>query len=188
MTEKVMLTREQADGIEHLKKRKFSDESIIGAHVRNPNGWLLDENAALNRMPLIRLVDALRSGYEVEPKYQVRDWVVYRSFDAGNVIVKIIDIQYVHSRVQFETLSGWKAIRDIERHATPEEIKSEKERRLWKSIGRKVGKFHNGDFGISYDGEHPDFVPRLIDLHSEGKLLGFYPAESFISFEEVDSE
>lgn len=73
---------------------------------------------------------------------------------------------------------------DFIRHATPEEIKVEQERLLWKSINREVGEFRSKDIRINENGE-----PIIVNdtkharmLFEKGKVKGFYPAESFISF------
>ncbi|MEK3995660.1 hypothetical protein MKY29_12965 [Psychrobacillus sp. FSL K6-2365] len=202
MTEKVKLTQEQAEAIEYLKKGKFSDESIIGAHARNPNGWILEANVNLNRMPLLKLVDALRIGYEVEQQFKVGNWVVRKTnqederlpFRTGRVF-KIKGFINGHYLDNEEFRHDSEALR----YATSEEIKAEIERQLWKSIGREVGELKENDLviyenkyfrlfknmGCEIYGFHMDPV-YASKLYGNGNLKGFYPAESFISFESVE--
>lgn len=202
MTEKVKLTSVQVDAIEHLKKGKFSDESIIDAHVRNPNGWTLDENVALNRMPLIKLVDALRIGYEVEPQFKVGDWVVRTTNQEDDRLpFRTGRLFKIQNALNGRYLDKEEFRHDPEalRHATLEEIKAEKERRLWKSIGREVGELKERDIviyenkyfrlfnnmGCEIYGFHMDPV-YASKLYGHGNIKDFYPAESFISFESED--
>lgn len=206
MTEKVKLTKEQADGIEDLKKKNFSDESIIAAHIREPNGWQLDENVALNRMPLLKLVDALRIGYEVEPLYKPGDKVMVLWLNKDKEqLYKILKVNFVEGIAYEVEITGEFGFNvapvSIIRHATPEEIKAVKERRLWKSIGRKVGDFKEKDLvvyekryfrlfnnmGCEIYGNHMD-PAYASELYEKGSLRGYYPAESFISFESEESE
>ena len=79
------------------------------------------------------------------------------------------------------------------RHATTEEIKAEKERRLWKSINRDVGGFKIGDAVIYLAGHtkrlaNPQDVEFAKDIHGASGVYCIFPAESFISFEEGEEE
>lgn len=184
MTEKVKITQEQAKAIEWLvtfMKREHSD--VITLHAKNDDKWV---NGALNLngMSLLTLVDALRIGYEIEPKYKVGDWVVSENphFDQSKLIIGKI---YTNELGDYDVDRGEKTdlsfLSDAWRHATLEEIKTEKERRLWKSIGRKVGEFKDNDVAIGTHGNTYRSNPGMVSaLYKLGRLKGFYPAESFI--------
>ncbi|MFD1205814.1 hypothetical protein ACFQ38_12005 [Sporosarcina contaminans] len=185
MTEKVKLTSEQATAIEYLRDTKFHDEGIISSHARTPMGWEANYTEPLNGLPLLTLVDALRIGYEVEEEYKVGDWIVRldgKRFANDEIAVQIDSVGEFHL-----TCEGSLAVkRDKVRHATPEEIKAEKERRVWAKIGREPGEFRDGDAYV-----HNSFTFRvhgaedaiaLKGSYETGDIEGFYPAEYFISF------
>lgn len=191
MTEKVKVTQEQAETIENLKRNGFTDESIIESHAKCPNGWMLSENTTLNRMSLLKLVDALRIGYEVEPQFKVGDWIVKLNGECFMRGEKVMKVTEVKDNCIYFGVGRYLTCRYI-RLATPEEIKTEKERRLWKSIGREIGEFRIGDM-IEMERQlgFKIYLDRQIEVakhsHQDGKVTGFFPAESFISFEEVKS-
>ncbi|MFC5587577.1 hypothetical protein ACFPRA_01470 [Sporosarcina soli] len=149
MTEKVKIPQSVADAYTDLETRwtltdifkmVTADFTVSDSHVQTLVEWnesgREDEGAGLMQL--------LLGQYEVEPEYKVEDWVIYKGFE-GDVTVKIVAIQYEHARVQFEGVSNWKEIADVERHATPEEIKVEKERRWWAKHGRDVWELKQGD-------------------------------------------
>ena len=198
MTKKVKVTQEVADAIERLRNAEYSDYGIV-VHVSS------EGPSAINGVPSERrilgnwvygndganadkLLVALTNGYEIEPEifYSLNEWVIF-----GGKIYRIYEIPAI-AKVNLKNGRGSTItnvpIQDIH-HATPEEIKAEKECQLWKSIGREVGEFKDGDIGEHVSGvEHSDSQEYLSDWYKRGRLKGFYPAESFISFEEVEGE
>lgn len=102
-------------------------------------------------MPLLKLVDALRIGYEVEQQFKVGNWVVRKTnqederlpFRTGRVF-KIKGFINGHYLDNEEFRHDSEALR----YATSEEIKAEIERQLWKSIGREVGELKENDLVI----------------------------------------
>lgn len=199
MTEKVKITQEVADAIERLRNAEYSDYGIV-VHVasegpsNHDNGdptegrilrnWIYDdaENAD-------KLLDALRNGYEVEPKpLEIGQWKRYRKNYNEVSVGEITGCRIDKGWVEFD--DGVRvAISNVQGDATPEEIANEKERRLWKSIGREVGEFKAGDaykhrnyLLLSRVGE----VEGTKEIYEAGKITGFFPVESFISFEEVE--
>ncbi|MET3657875.1 hypothetical protein [Sporosarcina psychrophila] len=165
MTEKVKLTREQADAIDTMAR-------------------------ATKGMLVVDLLRAIQEGYDVEPEYKVGDWIVRlngTTFLNDKAVVRVDKVSDIH--LFYDHDIGIDKIRI--RHATPEEIKVEQERRVWAKIGREVGEFRKGDVRIT-KGTVSGFVrtnceKNAKDEYENGELKGFYPAESFISFEEVES-
>lgn len=75
MSEKAKVSQEVANVLDDLT-RNFTKKVIIDAHVRNPNGWNMDDNKALNGLDLDILVRALYNGYTVEgnAQEQLLEW------------------------------------------------------------------------------------------------------------------
>lgn len=146
MTEKVKITQEQADAIEKYKSNGHKLKEFVVHGERGFHGYY----EPLKGLPIDDMARLLYEpdSYEIEPMYKVGDEVIYPGFGGGEIVVKIIAIQYEHARVQFEELSNWKAIRDIVRHATPEEVCIAEERKAWAKvepgdvlIGKKTGRY-----------------------------------------------
>lgn len=175
MTEKVKITREQAEAIKWLKERVFTAEDVIVSHATRPNNWTLDQNKALNGMPLLNLIDAYRFGYEVEEEYKVGDWVADTLSGSIGKVVRVGN--------DFVELDGGEVPSfDYARHATPEEIKAEQERRVWAKIGRGVMEFRHGDSARHINDSSISDIDFLKACYKAGTLKGFYPAESFVLF------
>lgn len=125
---KVKLTREQAEAIEEYKKAQIAQHKEIKENPLKLVGWV---------HPLVELetdefMDALYEGYEVEPEFKVGDWV----YDAQyNKVAPIERVEVNRVWVDDDELNFY-SIEDV-RHATPEEIAEEKERRWWKKNGRE---------------------------------------------------
>lgn len=119
MTEKVVLTKEQAKAIEEFQK------------TVHELGISLDE-----------LKGIFESGYEVKPEFKVGDWV----YDMQYNKVACVDhrgVDDIRVWVDDEDYNFF-AIVNI-RHATPEEIEEEKERRFFAEYGRDVWELKRGD-------------------------------------------
>ncbi|WP_336822979.1 hypothetical protein [Sporosarcina sp. USHLN248] len=190
MTEKVKLSKQVAEAIEKLRNADYTDFGIVsviagGAQILPQNlakcfvvirKWTYQENGACAD----KLLDALRTGYEIEDEYKVGDWVIWD--DRSGIAM----INSLHLREKDKWVSDvydcWEDKNKIIRHATTEEIKAEKERRKWAKIGRKPGEFRDGDLGISEHGNYIDTPSILKARYELGQLRGFYPAESLISF------
>jgi len=189
---KVKLTKEQEKAIQERKFNYFeTDEFLIDfqyfihSDSNKDDTSYCNEHECLNDITPIDLAKALLVGYEIEqPKFKVGDWVLYKYDSATRMTTKIIDIQYEHNRVQFENVSGWKAIHEIERLVTKEEI-------FWAELGREYREFRNDDI-IILQGElgfkihHGRQVSVAINQWEKGKVTGIYPAESFKPFPKDD--
>lgn len=135
--EKVKVTKEQAEAIEkyaNSNKKELCIENWVKGHFHT--------NKVLSELSLEELAKALYIGYEVEPEFKVGDWVYNEK--AGTV-----------ARVGERYDGGeWVWVDDEEftfysvndtRHATPEEIEKEKERRWWAEHGRDVWELKTKD-------------------------------------------
>lgn len=184
MTEKIKVPQNVADAIEKMKevhsnfgviqrmeKGTFSPDNLIEA-VGTLRYWTHEEEG--DGCNADRLLAALVNGYEVEPKFKVGD-LVHVLGQKGLHEITCISEYYA----DLKGLWGSRQIKNL-RHATAEEIAQEKERRLWKSLGRDVKEFKNGDVGVMRNGIKTSSLQFLED-HSDD-LVGFYPIESFVKF------
>lgn len=195
MTEKVKVPQEIADAIERLRKKPKSDFEII-ILVNRP-----DRESGYTEIESIKdwirkagydvdlLLEVLVNGYEIAPEYKIGDWVA--NLDGSNIYpkgdVKVVEVGLVDEfYVRPANDVAWGFPFSLLRHATPEEIKTEVERQLWESIGRKVGEFRDGDtielqgelgFRIYFDKQ----IKIAEDQYEKGNITGFHPSKSFIS-------
>ncbi|MEC5422363.1 hypothetical protein QGM71_02515 [Virgibacillus sp. C22-A2] len=141
--EKVKLTQEQADAIYQWRKCSEKDDSeLVEKHIQ---GWVLETDQPLNDLDLDDFIKALYVGYEVEPEFEVGDWVVH---DLNKTPRKILrESNHANGDCgKFVLEDKWGVLPDFLRHATPKEIKQEKERRWWSKHGREVWVIKEGDF------------------------------------------
>lgn len=122
--ERVIITKEEAKAIKRLKQFVQSDEILDCRFTGREIG-----NIFLH-------------GYEVEPEFEVGDWV----YDMHHNKVARIDHRGVDDdRVWVDDDElNFSSIVDI-RHATQEEIQQEKERRFFNEHGRKPRELKVGD-------------------------------------------
>src|SRR5699024_9487763 len=148
--EKVKLTQEQAWMIEN---HRGSFESLMRKHHMKNCATYIDE------LTTQQVVDAYFGGYEVEKTFEVADWVVY---DNG--------VRCGYKTNQIKDVDGQKAYFDEGRtmyltslrHATPEEIAEEKQRRWWSKHGRDVFEFKTGDLI-----DHDHYVVEVMEVRSD---------------------
>jgi len=108
MSKKVKLSQAQADAVEYFER----------VFVKNKATSMSDET----------LRKALNDGYEVEPEFEVGDWV-YREKCKTVSKITIIDYAFnVNGAIFVDAFDGW-LFKDEIRHATPDEIAGEKGRR-----------------------------------------------------------
>jgi hypothetical protein len=65
-TNKPLLTKEQAEGIEVLRKSGRADDEILSVAAGRQGGWAGRQAKELNEMNSLTLAKALINGYEVE--------------------------------------------------------------------------------------------------------------------------
>src|SRR5690625_814820 len=138
--EKVKLTQEQADAIERGIKI-YGKSRIMNDHALD--GWVGNLND-LNGLTKDEIARALYVGYEVEPEIKVGDWVFIDFGEAGT------EIGFIKGRINephsfYIDKCHFGANVNEARHATPEEIAKEKERRWWNKHGRDVWELKKGD-------------------------------------------
>ena|SRR5690625_4134508 len=141
--EKVKLTKEQANAIEWAlqKENEYSPDRLLRLRSSD-NANFHNELYPLNDIDIAVLARALYIGYEVEPEFKVGDWVVSVKTGFVGTILDIFSDGMAHL-----SWRGSVAIKNL-RHATPEEIQQEKERRWWAKHGREVWELKAGDFLI----------------------------------------
>lgn len=195
MTEKVKLTQGQDARLkEMMMDVMYSKDSIL---VQQSKGWRDRPNVCLNKLSLGQLARVLfePNSYEVEPQYEISEWIKHDVGDGFRIgeIVEItrsrILVEFMEYEAPFNIYQEGFDFDEIV-HASSEEIKYEKERQMWGKIGRDVGEFHVGDVTLDQN-----YYPiRVVNVemaktfYQQTKRIGFYPAESFISFESEESE
>ena len=136
MTEKIKLTQEQADFIERGFEAGMEAEEMInrfasaGLFVKQPSH-------KLHGLCVADLAKALLIGYEIEPRLKVGDWAVRKK--GRRIIKKPTDREGIAFQIEEIGIGvlgsdGNNHAIGALRHATPEEIAEEKERRKWAEI------------------------------------------------------
>lgn len=141
------------------------------------------------------LAEVIRGNYRVEEKYEVGDFVtiVAKNSKEGKTFELIGKRDEGVYLLKMSPTSNMLWHIEEFRHATPEEIKAEQERKVWAGIGREVKEFKPRDFveiehelGFRIHDERQTKVAKA--KYDDGKVVGFYPVESFISFTQEDSQ
>lgn len=138
---KVKLTREQARELEYYK---LDGEEQID-YLVNVHHNKLRPDLEISKLTTSEIAKALYIGYEIEEEFKSGDWIVNNQgrvlqvtevyLEDGNEIVEANDGQVFTYRLGAEFV----------RHATPDEIAEEKERRWWAKHGREVWELRKGD-------------------------------------------
>src|SRR5699024_8339131 len=142
MSEKVKLTREQAEAVE-IRRNMNMFENSIKCHITGQ--FKGDSNKALAELSLDEFIRALYIGYEVEESYEVGDCVV---LDDGQIVEIIEDgsctvvVGWIINRLMYRDQIN-KSL--IKRHATKQE-------RWWAKHGRNVWELKENDI-LYYDDE-----------------------------------
>lgn len=141
---KVTITEEQASEIEK-RKQNFSNESTIKKHLE---GW--EYKRILNSLTLDELIRALYIGYEINPEFKVREWVTVIDHECEKyvgitaLVTNTNALKLTPIGLDFDNGNQVFKLHEV-RHATPEEIAEEKQRRFWHENGRGVGEFKKND-------------------------------------------
>src|SRR5699024_2274293 len=147
MSDKVKLTREQAEAIKSIRGDINGGFTPGNIRTQLKKQWMSRPYATLNELPFEQFIVAVLGDYEVEETFEVGDWVhnnvtgrVAKIDDRGyDEEVAWVDDDKVNCFTQF-------------RHATPEEIAEEKQRRWWAKHGRDVWELRENDL-LYYDDE-----------------------------------
>lgn len=145
---KVILTKEQANAIEEIKKGDEGGITYGNIKTLFHKQWTHPPFNSLNTLNTKEFLDALYIGYEVKPEFKVGDWVYHQSDGIVSQITRVNFNKLVPDAINTDGHKGWISCEDI-RHATSEEIKQEKERRWWEKHGREVWELKDGDVLIS---------------------------------------
>ena len=137
MSEKVKLTRNQVEALRNAVGRYGEDLTVIRHAERY---FHKEDEQVLTELTTAEVAKALYIGYEVEETFEVGDWVKDTS---TNAVIKINDRQHRNNLIDPRHTTI--------RHATPEEIAKEKQRRWWAKHGRDVWELRDGDLLRSND-------------------------------------
>ena len=150
--EKVKLTQEQA---EMIKKHREADNLEMLLRKHRMSGCL----TYIDELTTQQVVDAYFDGYKVDPDFEVGDWVVYdNGVRCGYKTNQIKDVD--EQKAYFD--EGRTMLLTRLRHATPEEIAEEKQRRWWARHGRDVYEFKSGDLI-----DHDHYVVEVMEVRSD---------------------
>lgn len=194
MVEKVKLTREQVDAIEKYKSQGHN-LAVFVAHGKTGFHGELEPLRTLSIDEMGRLLYEPDS-YEVEPEYKVGDWIVFESVIKDLLIGRVEKVSKTNVDTDYIGSNGYKQNFSIGgiRHASYEEVRVEKERRVWAKTGREVGEFRDGDFVINSQDvlirvDSDNKAIRISERYSNRETFkGFFPSESFISFEGLEGD
>jgi len=166
--EKVKITQEQNRAISELMEHPYNNtkDELLKEHAEL--GGFVTLNDLDIDLPLLAKV--LYGRYEVEPKFKVGDWVKSRHGIGTGKITKI-------DKMGYYTDFGMIAASDDIRHATPDEIATEKTRRWWKESGRGVWELRENDALYDYELDEivtvsHDYTLRK-DIQSKYKVVCF---------------
>lgn len=175
---KVKLTKEQATAVEKYKNDlRFRHWQEKVNKIRNE---IIIEKCLLE-LSTDDFMNAFEYGYEVEPEFNVGDWVHVSWSNTNPSVHKVIKTG-VRSTcgnkngIEIDWGGSPTPPLDIIRHATPEEIAEEKERRWWAKHGREPWELRKGDSLIkSGESHYPCIVCEAGDFNvrfTDGYFLG----------------
>ena len=168
---KVKLTEEQARMFEN---HKYAIKTLLEKRVCDNCPTSIDD------MPIDDVVKAIVYGYEVEPEFKVGDFVTYEN-NYGDKYTETVTRQIQgfidgenYWKEKCARFNGGKAMPLSRlRHATPEEIAEEKERRWWKKHGRDVWELKRHD--ILRNGAGNAFEVNSFHGNGESQKVIFKP-------------
>jgi len=140
---KVKLTMEQVNLIED-QRNKMEDYKIVKFFAN-------EVGESSGKFHIDELIRALYVGYEVEEEFKEGDWVFpTRLYSAETSVYKVVEtmhrsIKLDHGFSHFELMGDF-------RHATDEEIATEKQRRFWNGNDRETNEFRANDLFSTKDG------------------------------------
>lgn len=162
--QKVKLTREQADVIEKVKCN--SDDKVdtfLEYHLAHRHSYK-DAFTPLLDLTVDEIAIALHVGYEVEPEFNVGDWL-HLHLNNEDVVREYHSPSHMKEHHFYKNLEGRPrpfSGEDYIRHATPEEIAEEKERRLFAENGREPWELAGGDILKANDGGYLVTVKAIL--------------------------
>ena len=145
MSEKVKLTREQAEAIKSIRGDINGGFTPGNIRTQLKKQWMSKPYATLNELPFEQFIVAVLGDYEVEGTFEVGDCVV---LDDGQIVEIIEDgsctvvVGWIINRLMYRDQIN-KSL--IKRHATKQE-------RWWAKHGREVWELRRNDLVSDKDG------------------------------------
>ncbi|MBT2215859.1 hypothetical protein KK120_08855 [Virgibacillus dakarensis] len=156
----IKLTKNQADAVEKIKTEQRRRIKAIKAHpnLYHVKNW----EKPLFELEADDIQRALFDGYEVEPEFEENQWIVVTSSFHGNYgkvqkIIEITDACAAGKDLAYHLEDGSCRYKNEIRHATPEEIAQEKERRTDKKLDKLLLDLSNEErvrLAKKLDGDH----------------------------------
>lgn len=197
---KIQITKEQAGAIEVLKTNLGHNSWDYIAKRLHTNDNFIHEYKPFNDMTLEQIVKSVYEGYEVLNPIFAGSYV--RSKESGN-IYRVKALVEGGKKAELEGIvckagaifANRMSLERLEL-LTEEEVQEAKEKHFWKKLGREVGEFRKGDrlkfkaptstfFTIGEYFDRTNDIEIAKSNYSQGNVQGFFPAESFVSFEEL---
>src|SRR5699024_5720744 len=159
MSEKVKLTREQAEAIKSIRGDINGGFTPGNIRTQLKKQWMSKPYATLNELPFEQFIVAVLGDYEVEETFEVGDLVVRERegikhekdlYRKGRLFEIYAIDENLSCPVICKEMGGH--VKESLRHATPEEIAEEKQRRWWSKYGREVWELKENDL-LYYDDE-----------------------------------
>ncbi|WP_017797598.1 hypothetical protein [Oceanobacillus kimchii] len=184
--EKVKVTKEQAEEIEDIKEGgKQQVDYAIAIHPYNKRPDLKIAQMSTGDFARALLIE---NGYEIESEFKKGDYVMVKWKDRQEEgFYRVVEILPIGS-IQIETLDGAPNTsgHGNTRHATPEEIKQEKERRWWAKHGREVWELRENDALYDKGHSYSPVVERVLEF-SEGTTV-YFKDGNWESYENVKDQ
>lgn len=139
--EKVKITQEQADAIESIREGNGLTEANIRKQL-DGDWWDISARCDLNKLSIEEFLNAYYVGYEVEEEFKVGDWI-HTTYEDGEVRIGSV-LNFIFGSQPY-TDNNHIGETTHRRHATPEEIATEKQRRFFAKNNREVWELKSGD-------------------------------------------
>lgn len=169
--EKVKITQEQAGAIEHLRDLHFEEMNRFKKYSKcNVDKKLIP----LHDLEIDKINDAYFDGYEVKPDFEVGDWIVYEN-EYHKCVMQITDTDKHYVYVEpfhngFKNCTAISKKSPLIKHATPEEIAEEKERRFFARHGREPWELKYGDILVNIGTGFPAVVTKGLNIYQNVDL------------------
>lgn len=174
--EKVKITQEQADAFEKLIRNTHIKFKYAIETARNQE-WATESFTPLNGLSFDKFINVIRYGYEVEPEFKVGDWVAYNYWGLVGKVVSTDGGIALDNRV-----NGKLNPNDF-KHATPQEIATEKTRRWWNKNNRYEWELMKGDIIRNFVINGTFYEVTYVD----GEYIGLFDiGRSRMETEEID--
>lgn len=173
--EKVKLTTEQAKAIKIVMRDTNQGLTRPNMETQLKKEWKNEPFSTLNSLTVEEFIKAILGEYVVETEYKLDEWIVAETDEKGPYVGQITDIDRLEGTNIWFTINNkgvtYRTSAENVRHATPEEIEKEKQRRWWEENNREVWELSKGDCLISKHDEHSCQVKFVEGVDEESVLL-----------------